>query len=65
MGWRRAGEREQASRRDVDVRRAAIVADYGEETKQMIRGRMQSLRGYQQVETVMSGSCVMFVVGYN
>ena len=47
----------------MDVRRAAIMADYVEETKQMIRGRMQSLRGYQQVETVMSGSCVMFVVG--
>ena len=65
MGGRRAGEREQARRRDVEVRRAAIVANSGEETKQMIRERVQSLRGYQQVETVVSGSCVMFVVGYN
>ena len=65
MGWRRAGEREQARRRDVDVRRAAIVAGYEVETKQMIRGCVQTLRGYQQVETVMSGSCVMIVVGYN
>ena len=45
MGWRRAGEREQARRRDVEVRRAAIVADNGEEAKQMIRGYFQSLRG--------------------
>lgn len=49
----------------MEVRRAAIVANYGVETKQMIRRCMQSLRGYQQVETVVFGSCVMFVVGYN
>ncbi len=60
MGRRRAGEREQARRRDVEVRRAAIVADNGEETEQMIRGYLQSLRGDQQVETMVSDSCVMF-----
>lgn len=65
MGGRRAGEREQARRRDVEVRRAAIVANYGDETKQMIRGGVQSLCGYQQVETVVSDSCLMFLVGYN
>ena len=60
MGGRRAGEREQARRRDVEVRRAAIVANNGEETKQMIRVCLESLRGNQQVETVVSDSCVMF-----
>ena len=63
MGRRRAGEREQARRRDVELRRAAIVADNGEETKQMIRGYLQSLRGDQQVETMVSDSCVMFSGG--
>ena len=60
MGARRAGEREQARRRDVEVRRAAIVADNGVEAKQMIRGYMQALRGSQQVETIVYYSCVMF-----
>lgn len=60
MGGRRAGEREQARRRDVEVRRAAIVTDNGKETKQMIRGCVQPLRGNQQVETVVSDSCIMF-----
>ena len=45
MGARRAGEREQARRRDVEVRRAAIVAGYGVEAKQMIRGYTRTLRG--------------------
>ncbi len=65
MGGRRAGEREQARRRDVEVRRAAITADDEEEVKQMIRRRMQILRGNQQVETMVSGSFGVFVVGYN
>ena len=59
MGGRRAGEREQARRRDVEVRRAAIVADDGEEAKQMIRGYLQCLRENQQVETIVFDSCVM------
>ena len=49
----------------MEVRRAAIVANYRVEAKQMIRRCMKSLRGCQQVETLVFGSCVMFVVGYN
>ena len=49
----------------MEVRRAVIVASYKEEMKQIIRGRMQSLRGCQQIETVAFDSGVMFVVGYN
>ena len=60
MGERRAGEREQARRRDVEVRRAAIVANGGEEAKQMIRGYLWMLWRSQQVETIVFDSCVMF-----
>lgn len=60
MCGRRAEEREQARRRDAGVRRAAIVAGDREEAKPMIRVYLQSLRGNQQVETVVFDSCVMF-----
>ena len=49
----------------MEVRRAAIVAEYGQEMKQMARWRIRPLRGYQQVETVVSNFCIMFVMGYN
>ena len=44
----------------MEVRRAAIVANNGHETRQMICSCLESLREDQRVETVVSGSCVMF-----
>ena len=65
MGWRRAGEREQARRREVEVRRAAIVADDGEEAMQMIRGYFQALRGISKWKELCLTLVYCLMVGYN